>query len=194
MVLVVARTRNSSIMTTTLHMMMDLHVKCMVSRKNFVYEFIEEGPEDIFKYLKAGSEEGLVIYLDYGVSCSTENLLTGDHKVLVVPCVLPEIDWELFRKKTLENSSEPIHQRALSFDIKVDSKGQYLSGTGRIIVFEPKATLKKLRDSDSKNTGLPFLNKKGLKISVLSSTGPLCHYTYECKGNLLNAAGTTMSA
>jgi hypothetical protein len=194
MAFIVARTKNKSIMTTTLHMMMDIHVKCMMKNQMFSFAFTENGPDDISKFLKQASEYPKLVYLDYGVTCSVDDLFADSSKITIVPCVLPDIDWELFKSKTLDGSTEPAHQRGLKFDIVIDKKGNYVSGNPRIIVFDPKATLKKLRDSDSKNTSISFLHSKGLKISVLSEASPLCHFTHECKGNLLNTFGTSISA
>jgi hypothetical protein len=116
-------------------------------------------------------------------------------KVLVVPAVLPKVDWEAFKVKTMMGSDEPVNQRGLTFDVHAISskeicKGvsEYVKGEGRIIAFDSKGVLKKMGSSIQ----LSKLKDDGIKIGVLNSDTALCHYTYECLGNILESSGVKL--
>ena len=73
--------------------------------------------EGLGKYVEKGNP---VLFLDYGTSLDEETLETivkNQDSFLVFPAPLEGVDWELFRKKTLSGSKEPVSQRALRFDV-----------------------------------------------------------------------------
>lgn len=184
-------TKNKAMHTTTLHTAMTLNMICMIRGINLAIHFVNDN-SSLQKTLKGCDK---LIWVDYGVSVNQttlENLISSDGTV-VVPCVKDEVDWEQFRRKTLENSTESINQRALKFDIEANSKNEYISGVPRIFCMDSKSVLKKLRDSDSKFTSFEHLKKLGLKISVLRSETVTCHYVYECIGNILESSGVRTS-
>jgi hypothetical protein len=122
-------------------------------------------------------------------------------KALVLPTVLEGVDWPQFKKRTLEKTTEPIHQRGLKFNMTVSSKEfapgvhEYLDHTqdARVYVIDSKTLIKKLRDDDTKITEdtvmLAKLKKLKLKIGVLVQDEVVCHYSYECQGNILESLG-----
>lgn len=184
-------TKNKAMHTTTLHTAMTLNMICMIRGINLAIHFVNDN-SSLQKTLKGCDK---LIWVDYGVSVNQttlENLISSDGTV-VVPCVKDEVDWEQFRRKTLENSTESVNQRALKFDIEANSKNEYISGVPRIFCMDSKSVLKKLRDSDSKFTSFEHLKKLGLKISVLRSETVTCHYVYECIGNILESSGVRTS-
>jgi hypothetical protein len=134
-----------------------------------------------------------LIWLDYGVSVNQttlDRLIHGESPVQVVPCVKDDVDWVQFRKKTLANTDEPAHQRALKFDIEATNKDEYISGNARVFSIDSKPVLKKLRGSQTNmTTDFATLTKLGVKISVLRSEPVICHYVYECIGNILESSG-----
>jgi len=185
-------TKKKAMHTTTLHSAMTLNMICMIRGINLSIHFVDD-QSSIQKTLKGCDK---LIWLDYGVSVTQETLeklIDSDFHATVVPCVSEEVDWEQFRKKTLAGSSEPIHQRALRFDIEASPKNEYISGTPRIFCMDSKAVLKKLRDCDSKTMTFDNLKKFGVKISVLRSAPVTCHYVYECIGNILESSGVRTS-
>lgn len=184
-------TKNKAMHTTTLHTAMTLNMICMIRGIHLAIHFVNDN-SSLQKTLKGCDK---LIWVDYGVSVNQttlENLISSDGTV-VVPCVKDEVDWEQFRRKTLENSTESVNQRALKFDIEANSKNEYISGVPRIFCMDSKSVLKKLRDSDSKFTSFEHLKKLGLKISVLRSETVTCHYVYECIGNILESSGVRTS-
>lgn len=157
----------------------------------------------IHKYIKNCDR---FVFIDYGVSVGldvVQKLGIDDfpegYKALVVPCVTDDVNWEKFKKKTLENSSEPVNQRALTFDVVTepapkkygDTLFDFVSSTTdcRIFALDCKGVLKKLREGDSQFKSFEQLKKLGVKIGVLRSAPATCHYVYECIGNILDSSG-----
>jgi hypothetical protein len=172
MVFMVLRTVNNSIATTTLHLCMNIHVKCMMANKNFNVSFISDYNE-LHKSLKSAGDDRM-IFIDYGVSCNIDPLLDEKNKITLVKGVGSEIDWNMFRKKTLEKSSEPVQQRGLKFDEKP-----------KAFSVDPKFVLKKMEGKT-----LDFTKMKGVIVNLDNDV--LCHHVYECKGNIMETLGTKM--
>ena len=180
-----------------------IHSFCMNNNKQLAVNFHTDNSQ-IQKNIKSSDR---FIYIDYACSVSAETIqkLLGDFtdgtKVLVVPTVVEGVDWAQFKKKTLDKSTEPIHQRALKFNVSVCSK-EYASGISeyldhvqdaRVYALDSGAVLKKLRDDNTKITEdtviLTKLKKLKLKIGVLTQDAAVCHYSYECQGNILESMG-----
>lgn len=187
-------TRNKAMYTTTLHTIMTLNMISMIKGIHISIHFVTD-QSCIQKLLKTCDR---LIWFDYGVSVTqdtVEKLIEYDGNI-VVPCVTGDVDWELFRKKTLENSKEPVYQRGLKFDVEMSSIPKrtdvldYVSGQCRVFSLDSKSVLKKLRDSSSSEfKSFEQLKKLGLKIHVLRSAPVTCHYVYECIGNILDSTG-----
>jgi hypothetical protein len=188
------RSVNDAIYTTTLHTVLNFGMFCKAYNTQYDVQ-ISPALSPNPKLLKTCDR---LVWLDYGVSIDVNTVqkmfapFPENVKVLVVPTVLPNINWETFRIKTQMGSSEPVSQRGLSFDVQVIEsreicKGvsEYKSGEGRIIAFESKGVLKKIGSSIQLNK----LKDDGIKIGVLNEDIALCHYTYECKGNILESSG-----
>lgn len=201
-IVVCAMTKNKSIHTTTLHSLMNINMICMSRGIDLNMNFITD-KSAIAKSLKSCDR---LLFFDYGVSVGAdtlERLIVEDfpegYKALVIPCVTENVDWEMFRKKTLDGSSEPVYQRGLSFDISMspapkkyaDKLYDYEAGECRVFCIDSKGVLKKLRDGDGGNGFKSFehLKKIGVKIGVLRSAPVICHYVYECVGNILDSSG-----
>lgn len=194
-------TKNKSMHTTTLHSAMTLNMICMTRGIHLSIQFIENSESNIQKILKTCDR---LIWIDYGVSVTQQTLErlleTNDWNISVVPCVTNEVDWDQFRKKTLSSEcNEPVHQRALKFDIEsrpIQKKNdvlEYVSGTPRVFCVDSKPVLKKLRDTDTSFKSMDQLKKMGVKICVLKSETVTCHYVYECIGNILESSGVRTS-
>lgn len=196
-------TKNKAINTTTLHSAMNLNMLCMSNNINLEIHFVTDR-SNLHKYIKSSAER--LLWLDYGVSIDVETIkrlaiedFPEGYKVLVAPCVVEGVDWELFKKKTLEGSTEPVHQRGLAFDTVTtpaskkfgDTLADFVSSSSdcRVFSMECKAILKKLRDADSQFKSFEHLKKIGVKIGVLRSCSVLCHYVYESVGNILDSSG-----
>ena len=191
-------TRNKSIHVTTLHSAMNMNMFCM-SKGIHVDTIFVNDRSGINKYMKNCDR---LVWIDYGVSIDIETVkkfleeFPDNCKVLIGPCVTEGIDWEMFKKKTLEGSQEPVEQRGLRFDTVINPTknkdiGEFVSSTtdGRVFAMDTKSVLKKLRDSDSQYKSMEHLKKIGVKIGVLRSTSVLCHYVHESIGNILESSG-----
>lgn len=181
---------------------MNLNMLCMSKNIHLEIQFVTDR-STLHKCIKSSSCERL-LWLDYGVSIDLDTIkklaledFPDGYKVMVVPCVTDEVDWELFRKKTLDGSTEPVNQRGLKFDttvgqvIKKNGTSDFVSSTtdGRVFALDCKAVQKKLRDVDSPFKSLEHLKKIGVKIGVLCTNTVLCHYVYESIGNILESSG-----
>jgi len=192
-------TRNKSIHTTTLHSAMNLNMLCMSHGIHLEIQFTD----DRSKIVKSVNTDRLV-WLDYGVSIDVDTIkklaledFPDGYKVLIAPCVLDEIDWDLFKKKTITGSTEPANQRGLKFDtmisqpIKKNGTADFISSVsdGRVFAIECKSIQRKLRDANTHFKTFDQLKKLGVKIGVLCTSSVLCHYVYESIGNILESSG-----
>ena len=196
-------TKSSSICTTTLHSLMLIHSFCMNNNVQLSINFHTDTSQ-VQKNIKTSDK---FLFIDYGCSISAETIpkLLADFpeniKALVVPTVIEGVDWAQFRKKTLEKSTEPVHQRALKFNISVSQKElapgicEYLDHVqdARVYALDCKVLLKKLRDDNTKinedTVILTKLKKLKIKTGVLTQDAVVCHYSYECQGNILESMG-----
>jgi len=124
------------------------------------------------------------------------------YQALVCPCVNPGIDWDMFKRKVSEGSSEPLNQMGLNFDTTV---GNALSEHMHLVTqTDPKAwaldtkpIIKALKGN--KGEGItPFANfsdmfklllDRGVKVCAFTDANLVITYPHECIGNLLSAAG-----
>jgi hypothetical protein len=170
-----------------------------VNDNSSIQKFIKQGDRlawfDYATNLDEGSIRRLVEPFDKGV------------QVLVFPSVLEDINWKMFKDKTLAGSSEPASQRGLTFDTTpgkklYDSVYEVTKTSARVWVMDAKPIDKKLR-ADKVPVKLPVnnaeemfdsLRKLGVKIGALSTATVICHYTYECLGNILETGGIQLNA
>jgi hypothetical protein len=150
--------------------------------------------------------------MDYGTNLNTEVLFKVVEpfekgvQVLVFPSVREGINWDQFAKKTRAGSKEPAGQRGLEFDTTVGKKladGLYECDktSARVWVMDSKPVDKKLRGGkdpvklplESNEAMFTTLKNLGIKIGVLSEATVVCHYTHECFGNILEAAGVELT-
>lgn len=171
--------------------------------KQLDIQFVSDRSTSIQKIIKSSSADRIV-WLDYGVSIDVNTIkklafedFPDGYRAMVVPCVTDEVDWALFKKKTLEGSTEPVNQRGLKFDttigpiIKKNGTADYVSSVTdcRVFAMDCKAIQRKLRDADTHFKSFEHLKKIGVKIGVLCTIPVLCHYVYESIGNILESSG-----
>jgi hypothetical protein len=119
--------------------------------------------------------------------------------------VTPGIDWDMFKKKVLGNSTEPIGQMGLNFDTvvgpAVEENIHVVTKTNpRCWAIDTKPVIKALKGN--KGEGLcsfPTSNfcetflEKGVKTCAFTAANLIVTYPHECIGNLLSAAGVETS-
>ena len=199
-------TRNKSIAVTTLHSLMTLRMHAMHKGVHSEIIFVE-GLSALPKYVKTGER---IVWFDYGTNLDNDSIprifapMEKDVRVIVFPAVTEGVDWDMFKKKTVEGSTEPIHQRGLNFDTDVSKK---IAGTdiwdvektsARVWVMESGPLNKKLK-SISKNLSCDSyeglfqqIKSIGIRIAALPSAVVVRQYTHECFGNILEAPGVHM--
>lgn len=201
-------TRNKSISATTLHTAMNIHMLCMQKGMHLEIHFLDDKSQ-LPKLIKSGER---LFFMDYGTNLNVEILSKvvepfdkGCH-MLVFPSVKEGINWEKFTKKTKEGSSEPASQRGLEFDTTVGKKlaeGLYECDktSARVWAMDSKPVDKKLRGGkeqvklplDSNEAMFTTLKNLGIKVGVVTEAIVVCHYTHECFGNILEAAGVELT-
>jgi hypothetical protein len=200
-------TRNKSISATTLHTAMNLHMICMQRGINIEIHFVED-KSTLPKIIKTGDR---IFWLDYGTNLNVEELyrvaspFENGVQVVVFPSVKEGIQWDMFAKKTLAGSTEPVGQRGLDFDTEVGKKladGLYEceKTSARVWVMDAKPVDKKLRGGKTP-VSLPLSNNQamfeclriqGIKIGVATNANVVCHYVHECFGNILESSGVSL--
>ena len=201
-------TRNKSISATSLHTAMNLHMACMQRGMHLEIHFVED-KSSLPKLIKSGER---IFWMDYGTNLNNETLikvvdpLENRLNVLVFPSVKEGINWDQFAKKTKAGSTEPVGQRGLEFDTTVgkklsDNLYELDKTSARVWAMDAKPVDKKLRGGkepiklplDSNEAMFTTLKNIGIKIGVMSEAIVVCHYTHECFGNILEAAGVELA-
>ena len=204
---VVCVTRNKSIAVTTLHSLMTLGMHAAQRQVSLEYVFVE-GLDALPKLVKSGER---IAWFDYGTNLDQDtisrvfNTMEKDIKVIVFPAVIEGVDWDMFRKKTVAGSTEPIHQRALTFDTDVTKKvvGTDLydveKTSARVWVMDSKPVDKKLKSvqknlsCDSYENLFAQLKTNNLRVVALPSATVIRHFTHKCLGNILEMPGVMMN-
>ena len=201
-------TRNKSISATSLHTAMNLHMACMQRGMHLEIHFVED-KSSLPKLIKSGER---IFWMDYGTNLNNETLikvvdpLEKGLNVLVFPSVKEGSNWDQFAKKTKAGSTEPVGQRGLEFDTTVgkklsDNLYELDKTSARVWAMDAKPVDKKLRGGkepiklplDSNEAMFTTLKNIGIKIGVMSEAIVVCHYTHECFGNILEAAGVELA-
>lgn len=201
-------TRSKSISATTLHTAMNVHMLCMQKGMHLEIHFLDD-KSTLPKIIKSGDR---IFFMDYGTNLNNEVLnkvvepFEKGCQILVFPSVKEGINWDQFTKKTKAGSTEPAGQRGLEFDTSVGRKlteGLYECDktSARVWAMDSKPVDKKLRGGKDQ-VKLPLENNEamfetlknlGLKIGVASEAIVVCHFTHECFGNILEAAGVELT-
>jgi hypothetical protein len=204
---VVCVTRNKSIAVTTLHSLMTISMHGTHRQVHIEYIFVE-GLDALPKLVKSGER---IVWFDYGTNLDADTIprvfspMEKDIRVVVFPSVVEGVDWDMFKKKTLASSTEPIHQRALNFDTDVTKKvvGTDLydveKTSARVWVMDSKPIDKKLKSiqknlsCDSYESLFAQLKANNLRITALPSALVIRHFTHKCLGNILEMPGVMMN-
>ena len=205
---VVCVTRNKSIAVTTLHSLMTIGMYGAQRQVPVEYMFVE-GLDALPKLIKTGER---IVWFDYGTNLDHDSIprllapMEKDIRVVVFPSVVEGVDWDMFRKKTVEGSTEPIHQRALTFDTDVTKKvvGTDLydveKTSARVWVMDSKPIDKKLKSiqknlsCDSYESLFAQLKTNNLRVAALPSATVIRHFTHKCLGNILEMPGVVTNA
>lgn len=202
-------TRSKSCHVKTLHTVLRLNLMCIQTKgvQNEVV-YVNDDPyeksEIIQKYMKTSDR---IFFVDFGVSVDTQSLeqvFKSNEGVgcLVFPGVTEGIDWEMFKSKVKEGSTEPVDQMGLHFDTEVGNKVgedlyQVKKTAARSWVMMCKNVSKYVRDKRTYDYRVPprldqmfsKFKELGVKINAYTASKLTMTYTHECISNLLNSAG-----
>ena len=193
-------TRNKSIAATTLHALMNINMHAMHKGIHVEIHFVTD-MSGLAKLIRTGER---ILWFDYASNIDEETLqrlldpFEKDIRVMVCPAVKEGIDWDMFRKKTLAGSKEPVHQRALTFDTSVGKKwgdGLYevTKTAARVWAMDTKPIDKKIRGekvqvklaTDSYEALFDHLIRMNIKMGAFTKAQVVCHIIHECPGNIL---------
>jgi len=202
-------TRSASIAVKTLHTLLNLTRIC--AQKQHSHELIYVN-DDLFErqsiFLKKAKYCDRLIWINYSVHVDndsldklTEKFVTG-YQCIVLPCVVPGIDWDMFKSKVRKDSKEPIYQMGLNFDTSV---GKSIGENLHVVTYtdpkcwaiDAKPVLKALKGN--KGDGITIsacvsemfktFIAKDIKVYAFTAANLVITYPHECIGNLLSAAG-----
>lgn len=201
-------TRSKSCHVKTLHTILKLNILCIQGGHKNDISFVNDDPyqkaEVIQNQMKTCDR---ILFIDFGIQIDEESLkeVVKPHEgvgCVVFPGVTEGIDWNMFKKKVLEDVIEPTHQLGLNFDTKVDRKISdniytVSETSSRAWFMNCKNVSKHLKDKKSGQIKVPPQMKNmfqkfkdnGVKIYAFTEAKLVMTYSHECISNILNAAG-----
>ena len=120
--------RSKACHVKTLHSVLRLNMRCLQKNYNNEITYVDDDPykkaEAIQKYMKTCDR---IIFIDFGVGVDDGSLdqCFEPHEhvgCLVFPGVKEGINWDQFKTKVQEGSSEPASQMGLDFDTEIGKK------------------------------------------------------------------------
>lgn len=187
---------------------MNINMYALVKGVHAEVHFVED-MSGLPKLIKSGER---VVWLDYGTNIDQDGTrlvfepFDKEVRILVCPAVKEGIDWEMFRTKTLNGSTEPVAQRGLSFDTEVGKKiaeGVYdvKKTSARVWIMDTKHIDKKLRgdkvqvklDTSSYEKMFDQLLRMNVRIAAATKAQVICHFIHKCSGNILETPGVNVS-
>lgn len=202
-------TRGKSCHVKTLHTVLRLNLNCMQrsgiqNEVTYVNDDPYEKSEAIQKQMKTADR---ILFIDFGISMdekSIDKVFDTYEGVgcVVFPGVKEGIDWNMFKEKVKNNTTEPIEQAGLHFDTEVGNKVgedmyQVKNTSARCWIMMCKQVNKYVKDKRSGTFKvIPRMEQMfskfkelGVKINAYTASKLTMTYSHECVSNLLNAAG-----
>jgi len=195
MLTVVVVTRSKSIHCTTLTSLLHLGIYANKIGEQFVVHYIPD-KNLVSKYMKHTDR---LIFMDYAVSIDFDCIplmckeFPKGVQMVVFPAVNEGIDWDAFKKKTLDGTIEPASQRGLTFDTTLGKKlGNFLyeveSTSARVWAMDPKKVKTKMSPEFFQH-----LKAEGIKICACTKARCIVHYIHKCIANILETSGVTVN-
>jgi hypothetical protein len=208
-VIAIVVTRSVSIAVKTLHSLLNLNRLCALKQLTLEIAFVNDDAferKDIM--LKKAKSCDRLIWINYSVHVDSDSMekmldkfVQGYH-CIVLPCVTPGIDWDMFKSKVRSGSTEPLYQMGLNFDTEVGkSIGEKLhvvtSTTPQAWAIDTKQVLKAIKGNKGEGISISanvsemfktFIDR-GVKVYAFTAANLVVTYPHECIGNLLSAAG-----
>ena len=211
-VVAVVVTRSVSISVKTLHTLLSLNRLTSMKRQTLEIVYVNDDAfEKKAAFLKKAGSCDRLVWLNFSVHVDEVSLdkmldkFVNGYHCLVLPGVTPGIDWDMFKKKVLSDSKEPVNQMGLNFDTEVGkSIGENLyivtSTDPKAWAIDTKPVLKAIKGSKgdgtiSANTSEMFKTfiERNVRVYAYTDAQITLTYPHECIGNLLSAAGVETS-
>lgn len=200
-------TRSKSCHVKTLHAVLRLNIRCLRKSIDNEIVYVDDDPykksELVEKYMKTHDR---IFFIDFGIGVDDDSLdqVLESHEgvgCLVFPGVKEGIDWEMFKKKIQNDSSEPVSQMGLHFDTVVGSAvskdiRKVESTSAKVWIMNTKNVTKTLHKSkDSKISPKMFEKfiRQNVRVYAFTAAKLTMIYTHECVSNILNAAGVKVN-
>lgn len=202
-------TRGHSCHVKTLHTILRFNIACIQSGavQNEVV-FVNDDPYDksemIHTFMKTHDR---IFFIDFGIHVDDESMKmvlakNEGYGAVVFPGVKEGINWETFKKKVHEESTEPVEQMGLDFDTEVIAKvaeniHTVKTSSAKSWVLMCKPVLKSIKD---KRTGTYKIHPKldvmfakfkehGVRVVAFTAAKLIHTYSHECIGNIVNSSG-----
>ena len=200
-------TRSKSCHVKTLHAVLRLNIRCLRKSIDNEIVYVDDDPYKksglVEKYMKTHDR---IFFIDFGIGVDDDSLdqVLESHEgvgCLVFPGVKEGIDWEMFKKKIQNDSSEPVSQMGLHFDTVVGSAvskniRKVESTSAKVWIMNTKNVTKTLHKSkDSKISPKMFEKfiRQNVRVYAFTAAKLTMIYTHECVSNILSAAGVKVN-
>jgi len=202
-------TRNVAISVKTLHTLLKLNLICL--QKNIANElvFVRDDPFEKYDVLmKKLKHCDRLLWIEYSLFVDETSLvkmvepLFKGYQCLVLPCVTEGINWDMFKKKVRDGSTEPESQMGLDFDTEVSQKladDLYMvtKTTPKAWSLDAKQVLRAFKDKKGDAVKIPVraaemfekFIERGVKVCAFTGANLVATYPHECLGNILETAG-----
>ncbi len=195
--------RSKACHVKTLHSVLRLNMRCIQKNYNNEISYVDDDPykkaEAIQRYMKTCDR---IIFIDFGVGVDDGSLdqCFEPHEhvgCLVFPGVKEGINWDQFKTKVREGSTEPASQMGLDFDTvigkKVSKDIYHVTSTeAKAWFLNTKNVAKKAGWKISPKFFEKFI-EQGVRVYAFTASKLTLTYTHECLSNILNAAGVKVN-
>lgn len=200
-------TRSKSCTVKTLHGVLRINMRCIQRKIDNQIVYVNDDPYEKADVVeKCMKTHDRIIFIDFGVGIDDASLDQCFEKhegvgCLVFPGVKEGVDWDMFKTKVKEGSTEPVSQMGLHFDTEIGKK----VGTNiyQVQKTEPRAwmmntanvrkTMQKNKDSKVSPKIFEKFLRQNVKIHAFTAAKLTLTYTHECVSNILNAAGVKVN-
>jgi hypothetical protein len=193
----------------TLHTILRINIKCLQGGVNNQIVYVNDDPYEKADLIeKCMKRYDRIIFIDFGIGMDDDTIARCFEKhenvgCIVFPGVREGVDWNLFKTKVNNNSTEPVSQMGLHFDTEVGkavSKDIYkvVSTDAKAWVMNTKNVIKSIKDKKSGNWKIsPKMFEKfqeqGVRLYAFTAAKLTMTYTHECISNILNAASVKVN-
>ena len=202
-------TRSKSCHVKTLHGVLRLNIKCLQKGLNNQIVYVNDDPfEKADVIQKCMKTHDRIVFIDFGIGVDNESIDQCFEKhegvgCLVFPGVVEGVDWDMFKKKIKEKSTEPVSQMGLNFDTELgmkisDTISRVSSTNARAWMMNTKNVIKAIKEKKTGSWSIhPIMfekfKEKNVRIYAFTAAKLIMTYTHECVSNILNAAGVKVN-